>query len=781
MPFGSKSTGPLRFKEDTGMASLKEESKSPKSPKSPGILGGLRKKPSIAKDHQFFSPIVSNRPIPTRSTNNTQASLANMLRSPVLDAYGTSPSKSSSSTNKLQMNKPFLQSNLLNTNLNHINMSSSHLLKKPSEGDGTSSGMSLRDMVKRAVGQKPIDNTKSTNLTSSFVGPKSPGLNSSQLSTSQLLNSPTTKQLYKEKAANRKSRFSEANPSSLLGKLNAFESTATSPAKQQPQMQPGMEEIPEVPKDEGSKLAKSRAKSLQALKLIQKVEDSPSNKEAKKFTSLAQTSYIWGGEKTPEKPPKPEKLKKKKSDELGGNLPIAGASSDPNHKWKRNLPFLESSQVTIDSFRFVRFLGRGAYGVVWLVEHKLTKDPYAMKIIDAADALAQNRMYALEAEQGIYEVLQGDFVVKAVYTFEHDSFICFVTEFMVGGDFNSILEEFGRLDIEQARFYFAELILAVESLHNENIVHRDLKPENILMDEKGHIRLTDFGLSNKQNIMRDSTGPSGIKSNHGSPLLGPETSNSKLDKLVKDPPVNKNMKVEFKVKQATKEGEFKVFNAKRGSMIRQTHREVVGPGAQDKKIRIIGTPDYIAPEILNPEKYPNNPNEKAIDWWSMGVILYEFMVGIPPFNADTREEIFDNIRSLQMEWPEIGDGEDCMTVETQDLIKSLLNPNPNTRLGTKGAQEIKKHKFFEGFDWDNLTVSIAPIIPECKLDMNDYGQFDGKNHPFSDSEGRKKVRLDSASKKKFFNMTRIELLQKMTLAKVQTPQKLKMTQSKKPF
>ncbi len=151
-------------------------------------------------------------------------------------------------------------------------------------------------------------------------------------------------------------------------------------------------------------------------------------------------------------------------------------------------------------------------------------------------------MYALEAEQGIYEVLQGDFVVKAVYTFEHDSFICFVTELMIGGDFNSILEEFGRLEKEQAQFYFAELILAVESLHNENIVHRDLKPENILMDDKGHIRLTDFGLSNKQNIMRDES-----KSNAGSPLLGPQPSQARLDKLiVKDPPV-KNIKVEFKV------------------------------------------------------------------------------------------------------------------------------------------------------------------------------------------------------------------------------------------
>jgi len=261
-------------------------------------------------------------------------------------------------------------------------------------------------------------------------------------------------------------------------------------------------------------------------------------------------------------------------------------------------------------------------------------------------------MCALEAEQGIYEVLQGDFVVKAVYTFEHDNYICFVTEFMVGGDFNKILEEFGRLDKEHAQFYFAELILAVESLHADKIIHRDLKPDNILMDANGHIRLTDFGLSDRQiNVLRDKAVNSGMKSVTGSPLEGSDSNSKLLTRLGSDP-AKKEIKVEYKVKQA-KEGEFKGYNAKKGSMIRLSHRE---NGNQDKKVHIVGTPDYMAPEILNPEKYlPQSANyDKALDWWSMGVILYEFLVGIPPFNADTREEIFDNIRNLRMEWPPIG-------------------------------------------------------------------------------------------------------------------------------
>jgi len=153
--------------------------------------------------------------------------------------------------------------------------------------------------------------------------------------------------------------------------------------------------------------------------------------------------------------------------------------------------------------------------------------------------------------------------------------------------------------------------------------------------------------------------------------------------------------------------------------------------------------------------------------------LYELLVGIPPFNASSREEIFDNIRNLQMDWPEIGYDEDCITPEAVDLIKKLLNPNPNTRLGAKGVQEIKNHKFFENFDWEGVTEREAPIIPDCKIDL--AGPVDGpQKHPFSDSEDRRKnkpsVTNSQAGRRKFFNMIRIELLQKMTLARLQLPQ-----------
>ena len=284
-------------------------------------------------------------------------------------------------------------------------------------------------------------------------------------------------------------------------------------------------------------------------------------------------------------------------------------------------------------------------------------------------------MMALKAEKDIYEVLEGDFVVKAIWTFNCGSYICFVTEYMVGGDFNKIMENLVRLENDQARFYAAELIQAVECLHNLKIVHRDLKPDNILMDAKGHIRLTDFGLSQKGlNILRGNNTPSGKKSNKTSPVQGVETSpkdQTFFNRLSKMQVKTNDEKVEFMVKSKKEEGEnifgflgkeqpYTAFDPKK-NIKKQSVRETLV--IQDKKVRMIGTPDYMAPEVIDPDRLGTQSyNERCMDWWSVGVILYEFLVGIPPFNADTREMIFDNILKLNIEWPDIGNYKSSLIV-----------------------------------------------------------------------------------------------------------------------
>jgi len=252
----------------------------------------------------------------------------------------------------------------------------------------------------------------------------------------------------------------------------------------------------------------------------------------------------------------------------------------------------------------------------------------------------------LKSERDIYEILQGDFVVKAVWTFHYKNFICFVTEFMMGGDFDNILEIFGRFDENQARFYFAELVLALESIHELGIVHRDLKPGNLLMDSNGHLKLTDFGLS--------ELGLNKLKHDHSSKKR--RRKSSYVDSLneIKSPqqkyregsPFDVSLRKKIQTTHKKCEEIFKLLE-KSGSLS-TTH-------TVKKTLSVVGTPDYMAPEILSGDKErEGNYNDKCMDWWSMGVILYQFLVGIPPFTGDTVEQVFDNIKNRRMEWPPIG-------------------------------------------------------------------------------------------------------------------------------
>lgn len=110
--------------------------------------------------------------------------------------------------------------------------------------------------------------------------------------------------------------------------------------------------------------------------------------------------------------------------------------------------------------------------------------------------------------------------------------------------------------------------------------------------------------------------------------------------------------------------------------------------------RIVGTPDYMAPEMLEGKGL----DQPAIDYWAVGVILFELIVGIPPFNASTIEEIFSNIRANRVPWDDlIGEnGEEVITPEAKSLIEGLLNSDPSQRLGSSSAESIKAHSFFDG-------------------------------------------------------------------------------------
>lgn len=163
--------------------------------------------------------------------------------------------------------------------------------------------------------------------------------------------------------------------------------------------------------------------------------------------------------------------------------------------------------IGIEDFQFISLLGKGGYGSVWLVKRKSTGDLYALKVIkfnNTDSSFIEN----LVNENKILMSLVGDYVVKGIFSFVHDRYYCVVMDLMVGGDFRKLLDEQNAFFEEDVKFYAAELIVAVSHIHQQGITHRDLKPENMLLDNKGHLKLADFGLSNQAEIFEPFDGAS---------------------------------------------------------------------------------------------------------------------------------------------------------------------------------------------------------------------------------------------------------------------------------
>ncbi|CAD8109445.1 unnamed protein product [Paramecium sonneborni] len=395
-----------------------------------------------------------------------------------------------------------------------------------------------------------------------------------------------------------------------------------------------------------------------------------------------------------------------------------------------------NNTVRMADFDIIKPLGQGAFGGVLLCKKKTSQDLYAIKIIDCANSSLET----LKAERNIFEILTGDFVVKAYYSFVHDHYYCFVQEYMVGGDFSNILKVYGALDESYVQFYVAEIVLALEYLRKNNIVHRDLKPDNILLDCQGHAKLADFGLS-------------------------AQGMNTKLKKQLQ-------RQQHFKIKGIVGDmiQNFNV-NYEPQYNINKTHKK-----QSNETKTIVGTPDYISPEIIKGVSSDNY----STDYWSLGVIMYEMLVGVPPFNDTTVDRLFDNILNLRMEWPQIGDEEDCISQNAADLIKKLMDPDFTKRIGHLNIQEIKDHPFFNGIDWNYIRKMPGLIVPRMVMTGNEKPNSDKidaflKNMNKQDDKYQK---IAQNIKKELQNFERIDLLQQKSVEEAQIKKKKQLLQIK---
>ncbi|KAM3128981.1 hypothetical protein pb186bvf_018898 [Paramecium bursaria] len=319
------------------------------------------------------------------------------------------------------------------------------------------------------------------------------------------------------------------------------------------------------------------------------------------------------------------------------------------------------TKITTSDFEPLAIIGRGAFGEVRVCRFRKTGEILAVKKMKKSEMLAKNQLAHIRAERDILSQ-QNIWTVDLKMSFQDEKYLYLVMEYMVGGDLMTLLMKKDILSEEEAKFYIAELVLAVDSIHKMNYIHRDLKPDNILIDRKGHLKLSDFGLCKYTEIKPKID--FGVRTNQAKPIL------SKISRK------------------------------------------------RQLALSTVGTPDYIAPEVFSQQGYT-----EIVDWWSVGVMLFEMVVGYPPFFSDDPQTTCQKILNWQISFQIPEDMH--LSPQCIDLIRRLI-ADPSERLGINGIQEIKIHPFFQGVDWKKIRDKPSPYIPEVKseIDTQNFEKFE---------------------------------------------------------
>ncbi|XP_004494155.1 serine/threonine-protein kinase D6PKL1 [Cicer arietinum] len=359
-------------------------------------------------------------------------------------------------------------------------------------------------------------------------------------------------------------------------------------------------------------------------------------------------------------------------------------------------------------FNLLKKLGCGDIGTVYLAELIGTSCLFAIKVMDIEFLARRKKMPRAQTEREILRMLDHPFLPTLYVQFTSDNLSCLVMEYCPGGDLHVLRQkQLGRCFSElAARFYVAEVLLALEYLHMLGVVYRDLKPENILVREDGHIMLTDFDLS-----LRCAVSPTLLKSSSDvdpAKISGLSVQSSCIEPFCIEPSCQVSCFSPRFLPASAKTRKLKVDPI---AQLRSLPQLVAEP-TDARSNSFVGTHEYLAPEIIKEEGHG-----AAVDWWTFGVFLYELLYGRTPFKGSNNEETLANVVLQSLRFPD----DPFVSFEARDLIRGLLVKEPENRLGSqKGAAEIKQHPFFEGLNWALIRCAIPPELPE----FCDFGVLD---------------------------------------------------------
>ncbi|KAL9104408.1 MAG: hypothetical protein Q9187_008906, partial [Circinaria calcarea] len=384
----------------------------------------------------------------------------------------------------------------------------------------------------------------------------------------------------------------------------------------------------------------------------------------------------------------------------GHLLPIPNANGVPSpgqirqsiafrRTYSSNSIKVRNVEVGPGSFDKIKLIGKGDVGKVYLVREKKSSRLYAMKVLSKNEMIKRNKIKRALAEQEILATSNHPFIVTLYHSFQSEDHLYLCMEYCSGGEFFRALQTRPGKCIpeDDARFYAGEVTAALEYLHLMGFIYRDLKPENILLHQSGHIMLSDFDLSKQSD---PGGAPTMIVGRNGATATSLPTIDTKSC----------------------------IANFRTNSFV--------------------GTEEYIAPEVIK-----GNGHTSAVDWWTLGILIYEMLFGTTPFKGKNRNATFANILRDDVPFPEHS-GAPQISNLCKSLIRKLLLKDEMRRLGSRaGASDVKTHPFFRATQWALLRHMKPPMIPHQGRAIDTVNFRNVKESASVDISRAKGVPLDS--------------------------------------
>ncbi|KAJ9657369.1 cytochrome c oxidase subunit 1 [Neophaeococcomyces mojaviensis] len=383
--------------------------------------------------------------------------------------------------------------------------------------------------------------------------------------------------------------------------------------------------------------------------------------------------------------------------------PAEDIPSDANEK----AVGFSSKTLKFSDFELLQTLGTGTFARVWLCRFKNTKPEdrkkvFALKVLKKVDVVKLKQVEHVRNERNVLAAVAGHpFITQMLASFSDSHSLYMLLEYTPGGEIFSYLRRARRFPFPTVQFYAAEITLILAYLHDvQHVAYRDLKPENILLDAEGHLKLVDFGFA--KYLPPSST-----------PQQQTDQTNSDQNSTNTNGEANSSQ-------QGTQQSQ--------------------QPPAQHGTVTytLCGTPEYLAPEVIR-----NTGHGTAVDWWALGILVYEMLIGQPPFWDQNPMRIYEQIVQGHIRFPVPSSSPHSSRHSlhiprvARDFILALCKTDPTERLGhiAGGSKRVMQHHFFDGVNWDEIYFRRrrGPIIPRVEWE-GDAGNFDEYPDPPEDPE-----------------------------------------------